>query len=98
MIYLPVTLLLFLLFLLLFPFIWFAIALDVVEVAVAKLGFSPNVALLLFATVVLGSTIIAITQRQRLRTLDKICIRSYHSTIWLNQMLLLTEFLVLSLT
>ncbi|MBE9169406.1 DUF1614 domain-containing protein [Pleurocapsales cyanobacterium LEGE 06147] len=57
MIYLPVTLLLFLLFLLLFPFIWFAIALDVVEVAVAKLGFSPNVALLLFLAVVLGSTI-----------------------------------------
>lgn len=57
MIYLPVTLLLFLLFLLLLPFIWFVIALDVVEVAVAKLGFSPNVALLLFAAVVLGSTI-----------------------------------------
>jgi uncharacterized membrane protein len=57
MIYLPVTLLLFLLLLLLFPFIWFAIALDVVEVAVAKLGFSPNVALLLFAGVVLGSII-----------------------------------------
>ena len=36
MIYLSVTLLLFLLFLLLFPFIWFAIALDVVEVAVVK--------------------------------------------------------------
>jgi uncharacterized membrane protein len=57
MIYLPVTLLLFLLFLLLFPFIWFAIALDVVELAVAKLGFSSNVALLLLAAVVLGSTI-----------------------------------------
>jgi uncharacterized membrane protein len=57
MIYLPVTLLLFLLLLLLFPFIWLAIALDVVEVAVAKLGFSPNVALLLFLAVILGSTI-----------------------------------------
>lgn len=57
MIYLPVTLLLFVLFLLLFPFIWLAIALDVVEVAVAKLGFSPNVALFLFAAVILGSTI-----------------------------------------
>lgn len=57
MIYLPVTLLLFVLFLLLFPFIWFAIALDIVEVAVAKLGFSPSVALLLFAAVILGSTI-----------------------------------------
>jgi uncharacterized membrane protein len=57
MIYLPVTLLLFLLFLLLFPFIWFAIALDVVEVAVAKLGFSPNVAFILFTAVILGSAI-----------------------------------------
>jgi uncharacterized membrane protein len=57
MIYLPVTLLLFLLFLLLFPFIWFAIALDVVELAVTKLGFSSNAALLLLAGVILGSTI-----------------------------------------
>jgi uncharacterized membrane protein len=57
MIYLPVTLLLFLLFLLLFPFIWLAITIDVVQIAVAKLGFSPNVALLLFAAIVLGSTI-----------------------------------------
>jgi uncharacterized membrane protein len=57
MIYLPVTLLLFVIFLLLFPFIWFAIALDVVEVAVAKLGFSPSTAFLLFAAVILGSTI-----------------------------------------
>lgn len=57
MIYLPVTLLLFFLFLLIFPFIWLAIAIDVVEVAVAKLGFSPGFALLLFAAVILGSTI-----------------------------------------
>lgn len=57
MIYLPVTLLLFLLFLFLLPFIWFAIALDIVAVAVAKLGFSPGVAMLLFAAIVLGSTI-----------------------------------------
>jgi uncharacterized membrane protein len=57
MIYLPFTLLLFLIFLLLLPFIWLAIAIDVVEIAVAKLGFSPHVALLLFVAVVLGSTI-----------------------------------------
>jgi len=57
MIYLPVTFLLFVLFLLLLPFIWFAIALDVVEVAVAKLGFSPSTAFLLFTAVVLGSTV-----------------------------------------
>ncbi|WP_448597049.1 DUF1614 domain-containing protein [Thermoleptolyngbya sp.] len=57
MIYLPVTFLLFVLFLLLLPFIWFAIALDVVEVAVAKLGFSSSTAFLLFTAVVLGSTV-----------------------------------------
>ncbi len=57
MIYLPVTLLLFLLLLLAFPFVWLAIAIDVVEIAVAKLGFSPGSALLLFAAVILGSTI-----------------------------------------
>jgi uncharacterized membrane protein len=57
MIYLPVTLLLFLLFLLLFPFIWLVVTLEVVEVAVAKLGFSPSFALLLFAAIVLGSAI-----------------------------------------
>ena len=57
MIYLPVSLFLFILFLLLFPFIWIVVALDVVEVAVAKLGFSPSVAFFLFAAVVVGSTI-----------------------------------------
>jgi uncharacterized membrane protein len=57
MIYLPVTFLLFLLFLLILPFVWLALAIDVVEIAAAKLGFSHNVALLLFAAIVLGSTI-----------------------------------------
>ena len=57
MIYLPVSLFLFLLLLFLFPFIWIAVALDIVEVAVAKLGFSPGVAFLLFAAVLVGSTI-----------------------------------------
>jgi uncharacterized membrane protein len=57
MIYLPVTFLLFLLFLLLLPFIWLAITIDVVEVAVAKLGFSSNVALLLLIAVIVGSTL-----------------------------------------
>ena len=46
-IYLPVSLCLFLLFLLLFPFIWVVVTLEVVEVAVAQLGFSPTVALFL---------------------------------------------------
>lgn len=57
MIYLPVSLFLFLLLLLLFPFIWVTLTLDVVEIAVAKLGFSPTVALILFAVVLIGSTI-----------------------------------------
>ena len=57
MIYLPVSLFLFLLFLLLFPFIWIVVALDVVEVAVAKLGFSPGIAFLLFIAVLVGSII-----------------------------------------
>lgn len=57
MIYLPVTLFLFLLLLLLLPFIWLTLAIDVVTVAVAKLGFSPDVALLLLVAVMIGSTI-----------------------------------------
>lgn len=57
MIYLPVSILLFLLFLLLLPFISIALTLEVVEVAVAKLGFSSNVAFLLFVAVLVGSTI-----------------------------------------
>ncbi|WP_445637102.1 DUF1614 domain-containing protein [Nostoc sp. DSM 114161] len=57
MIYLPVSLLLFLLLLLLLPFIWFAVAVDVVEIAVAKLGFSPNIAFFLLVLVIFTSTI-----------------------------------------
>ncbi|MBW4559810.1 MAG: DUF1614 domain-containing protein [Mojavia pulchra JT2-VF2] len=57
MIYLPVSLLLFLVLLLLLPFLWFAVAVDVVEIAAAKLGFSPNVAFLLLLLIILTSTI-----------------------------------------
>lgn len=57
MIYLPVSLLLFLLLLLLVPFLWFILAVDVVKIAVAKLGFSPNIAFILLTLVILGSTI-----------------------------------------
>lgn len=46
MIYLPVTLFLFVILLLLLPFIWFFLAIDVVEIAAAKLGFSRSFALL----------------------------------------------------
>lgn len=57
MFYLPVTFLLFLLLLLLLPFIWLMLAVDIVEIAVAKLGFSPSVAGIVLALVILGSTI-----------------------------------------
>jgi uncharacterized membrane protein len=57
MIYLPVSRLLFIGLLLLLPFIWFAVAIDVVEIAVAKLGFSPNTAFLLLVLVIVTSTI-----------------------------------------
>ncbi len=57
MIYLPVAHLLFLLLLLAFPFLWLVVTLDAVQVAVAKLGFSPNLSLLLLTLVILGSTV-----------------------------------------
>ncbi|NBD18044.1 MAG: DUF1614 domain-containing protein [Cyanobacteria bacterium] len=57
MIYLPVSLLLFLLLLFLLPFLWIAITLEIVEIAVAKLGFSPNMAVLIFVAMLVGSTI-----------------------------------------
>jgi uncharacterized membrane protein len=57
MIYLPVSLLLFLLLLLLIPFILFGITLDVVQAAAAKLGFSPSMAILLLLLIFLGSSI-----------------------------------------
>lgn len=57
MIYLPVSLLLFVVFLLLLPFLWFSLALGVVQAAVAKLGFSPSVAALLLTAIVLGGMI-----------------------------------------
>ncbi|MCH4904618.1 DUF1614 domain-containing protein [Cylindrospermopsis raciborskii CHAB3438] len=57
MIYLPVSILLFLVLLLLLPFIWFALAVDIVEIAVAKLGFSPQIAFFLFLLVIITSTI-----------------------------------------
>ncbi len=57
MIYLPVTHLLFLLLLLAFPFLWLVVTLDAVQVAVAKLGFSPNLSLLLLTLVIVGGTV-----------------------------------------
>ncbi|MEM8807638.1 MAG: hypothetical protein AAGF01_16590, partial [Cyanobacteria bacterium P01_G01_bin.38] len=65
MFYLPVGFLLFLAFILLLPFIVFGLTLDVVELAVAKLGFSTNLAFLLLAAVVIGGMInIPLYQRE----------------------------------
>lgn len=57
MFYLPVSLLLFLLLLLVLPFLWVTLAVDVMRLAVAKLGLAPNVAILVFAAILIGSTI-----------------------------------------
>ncbi|ASC71344.1 hypothetical protein XM38_022960 [Halomicronema hongdechloris C2206] len=57
MIYLPVSLFLFVLLILLLPFIWFVFTVDVVQVAAAKLGFSPEIGLLLLLLILLGSTV-----------------------------------------
>ncbi len=57
MFYLPVSLLLFVVLLLLLPLIWLGLAVDVVALAVAKLGFSREMALLLLVAVLVGSPI-----------------------------------------
>ncbi|MCS6959471.1 MAG: DUF1614 domain-containing protein [Pseudanabaenaceae cyanobacterium SKYGB_i_bin29] len=57
MIYLPVTLFLFLILLLTFPFLWLVITLEAVRIAVSKLGFTPDVSLLIILAVIVGSTI-----------------------------------------
>lgn len=57
MIYLPVSLILFLLIVLLLPVLWVSLAADMVQIAVAKLGFSAAAAMVLFAAVIFGSTI-----------------------------------------
>ena len=57
MIYFPISLLLFLVVLLLLPILTLGLTVNVVEVAVAKLGFSPNVSALLLFLVILGSAV-----------------------------------------
>jgi uncharacterized membrane protein len=57
MIYLPVSFILFLLLLLLLPFLWLSLTVDIVQAAAARLGFSPELALVLFAAIVLGSAV-----------------------------------------
>jgi len=81
MIYLPVSLLLFLVFLLLLPFLWFAVAIDVVEVAVTKLGFSPTIAILLLTLVILGSTI----NIPLYRTESSVAVADDFANLWLRE-------------
>jgi uncharacterized membrane protein len=57
MFYLPVGFLLFVALILLLPFVLFGLTLDIVEVAVAKLGFSPSVAFALLVAIVIGGMI-----------------------------------------
>jgi uncharacterized membrane protein len=79
--YLPATLFLFLILLLLLPFLFAAITLDMVTVAIAKLGFSPTAAVWLFLAVLLGSAInIPLYRRQ-----TEIPIVSNFDDFWLQQ-------------
>ena len=57
MIYLPVSLLLFALLLLVLPIIWFFLTLDAVQLAATKLGFAPSTGLLFLFLIVISSTI-----------------------------------------
>ncbi len=57
MFYLPVSLLLFVVLLLLLPLVWLGLAVDVVALAVGKLGFSRDGALLLLLAVLVGSSV-----------------------------------------
>ncbi len=57
MFYLPISLLLYLFLLILLPIIWFGLAIDVVTVAVSRLGFSREVGILLLFSVLVGSMI-----------------------------------------
>ncbi|MGH8002980.1 MAG: DUF1614 domain-containing protein, partial [Brasilonema sp.] len=81
MIYLPVSLLLFLVLLLLLPFLWFVVAVDVVEIAVAKLGLSPSIAILLFALVILTSSI----NIPLYRTKSSITVADSFANLWVRE-------------
>lgn len=57
MFYLPVTLILFLILLALFPFLWLVITLEAARIAVGKLGFTPDASLLILLSIILGSAV-----------------------------------------
>ncbi|MGJ3251535.1 MAG: DUF1614 domain-containing protein [Elainellaceae cyanobacterium] len=81
MIYLPVSLVLFLLLVLVLPFLWIFLTVDIVQDAAAKLGFSPEAALLLFAAIILGGAINIPLYRveSRVEAFDEL------TSFWLNQ-------------
>ncbi len=81
MIYLPVTFILFLAILLLLPLVFLGMAIDIVEVAVAKLGFSSTVAFWLFVAVIVGSTINIPLYRRK----TEITVVSDFTEFWLQQ-------------
>jgi uncharacterized membrane protein len=57
MIYMPFSIILFLILLILLPLLWFSLAVDAVQIASTKLGFSPSFGLVLLSLVIVGSTI-----------------------------------------
>ncbi|MGJ3246704.1 MAG: DUF1614 domain-containing protein [Elainellaceae cyanobacterium] len=81
MIYLPVSLVLFLLLVLVLPFLWIFLTFDIVQDAAAKLGFSPETALLLFAAIILGGAINIPLYRveSQIEAFDEL------TSFWLNQ-------------
>jgi len=79
--YLPATALLFLTLLLLLPLLLAAVTLDVVTVAIAKLGFSPEVAVWLLIAVLIGSTINIPLYRRK----AEIAVASDFMDFWIRQ-------------
>lgn len=84
MFYLPISLFLFLLLLLALPLLWFTLTVEVVQVAAAKLGFSPNMAILLLLLIILGSTINVPLYRKEAKVSDSdlFFINLYRRQFW----------------
>lgn len=73
MLLLPIILTL--LLILLLPLVLTGLTLDMVTVAVTKLGFSPNLAIMLLAAVIIGSTINIPLYRQQLQSAESLWTR-----------------------
>jgi len=57
MFFLPFSILLFLIFILFLPFFFFLVQIEIVRIALSKLGLSPQMALLIFLISLIGSAI-----------------------------------------